>query len=399
MANCPNCFPYRAYGDDLKPIGPIAMITDQVDPRLADAINRALRQRRLELTEMKPELEKIPGFLRQDYRIPVDLKRFLTGEGQASIINSVRGHDLFIITDVLNTGRYQTRFNNFVPLGPDEHFQDLVRLISATHGITNRISLVMPYLYEGRRYRRSYRGSLDCAQMLRTLFDLGVTNFITFEAHDPRVANAVPQRNFENFKTALQLIEAILEEIPDLDLSDDRLMVVSPNETSISRAIYFASHLQVPLCSFYRRYDKDSIRPNEAYGESVALDFLGDDVAGKDILLVDDMIDTGKTMCNSIRWLKEHGASRIYVAVTYALFSRGFEDMNQLYDFGMLDRVFASNLYHHQNGLRDMPWFKMVDFSDYLSKIIDSINFDASLADLISPNERITKLLEKHRQK
>lgn len=380
------------YGENvMMPLGPVGIISTQVQPALADEVNRKLRHLRQAYVEEYPELRDNTGYLRKDYTIDVDLSRFNTGEGQATLLETVRGHDLFILTDVMNYGSYTNRFGRFVSLGPDEHYQDLVRLITATHGLARRVNVIMPYLYEGRRYRRLNRASMDCAIMLRMLFKLGISNFITFDAHDGRVANAVPRSNFESFPTALPIIEQLLEKIPDLVLDKEHFMIISPKETGISRAIYFATLMHVPLGTFYRIFQAD--------GSSSKKGFLGDNVEGRDVLIVDDMIDTGQTVLESAAYLKEHGARRVFAAVSFGLFTQGYEPFNQAYDFGVIDKVFATNLIYQDRPLQSMPWFQSIDMSQNLANVIDTMNHNASLSQLLGQEERIDALVEKHNHK
>lgn len=384
-------FSYWRYGEYvMEPDGPIGIITHQLQPSLADNINRKLRHRRQAYVQQYPDLENYVGYLRQDYRIDVDLKRFNTGEGKATLLESVRGHDLYILSDVVNHGIYTNRFNQLESLSPDDHFQDLVRIITATHGLCRRVNVIMPYLYEGRRYSRTNRGSMDCALMLRHLFKLGISNFITYDAHDGRVANAVPRNNFENFSAVSHIIGQVLREFPDLELSKDRFMIISPKETGISRAIFYATMLHVPLGTFYRVYQGDG---------TVSKDFLGDDIEGRDVWIVDDMIDTGKTILESAYYLKEKGARRVFVTVSFAHFTKGYEQFNQAYDFGVIDKVFSTNLIYQPRALTDMPWFSSVDMSENLATIIDALNHNASLSRLLSPEKQVRDALVEHKMK
>lgn len=384
-------FNFWRYGKNtMEPLGPIGIITQQIDQSLADDINRKLRGIRRNYVQQHPDLEEYIGYDRQDYRISVDLERFKTGEGKAEILDTVRGHDLYIITDVLNDGIYTNRFNQTISLSPDDHYQDLIRLIAATHGVTKRINVIMPFLYEGRRYKRANRGSMDAAIVLRQLFDLGISNFITFDAHDGRVANAVPRHNFENFPTAQAIIQELLRTIPDLSLDNDNFMVVSPNETSISKAIYYATMMRVPLGTFFRVFQHDG---------SVTHDFLGDDVAGRDIVLINDMIDTADSMLACAYDLKENGAKRIFLLTSFALFTEGYEAMNQAYDYGIVDKVFASNLTRPARHLLDAPWFQPVDMSGNIAEAIDAMNHNASLSALLNTDAGLNQMLAEYNAK
>jgi len=393
-----NYYIYHQYGDNpMHPIGPIGLIMHHVDPDLADSVNYFLRNRRTIYVGRHPELAQNPGFMRSDYRIPVSTPRFTSGEGKALIQQSVRGHDLFIITDVMNYAATYPWRHKANEMTPDEHFQDLVRIILAASGKARRINVIMPYLYEGRQDRRSTRESLDCAHILKQLFAMGITNLLTFEAHDSRVDNAVPGHGFENLSTAYQLIEAMLHRVPDLRLDGGHFMVVSPDENTISRSIYYASMLEVPLGIFYRQTDYS--KPVEGGYQTVGLRFLGEDVAGRDILLIDDMIVTGNSMIHTARDLKSRGARRIFCASAFAQFTDGLEAMNQAHAQGLIDKVFATNLIYRSEELRNAPWFVDVNISRFISLLIDAINHDASLSRLMSPTEKISKLLEFYKRR
>ena len=385
----------------LKPIGPIAIISDQLDSVLSDSINFHLRNRRSITINEHPEQKSIPGYYRTDYRIPVSLERFHSGEGKSIISESVRGHDLFIITDVLNYGHRYERFEQDVSVSPDEHFEDLCRIISAVHGVAKRINVIMPYLYEGRVSRRISRGSLDCSVMLKRLFDLGIDNFLTFDAHDERMANAVPTKNFESTKTSLQLIEALLNEYDDLKIDPDHFMVASADETSIKRCIYYASLMKVPLGLFYRRYDPRLIDKGQYTEQSIKQHaekkFLGDNIAGKDILIIDDMIDTGKTILECANQLKQQKAKRVFAAVSYAQFSKGINSFDSAYKDGTLTKIFATNLAYRPPELLEREWFCDVNLAKYIALLIDGYNHDAPLSSLINPSKRIHELLNNYK--
>ncbi len=393
-----NYYIYNQYGDNtMQPIGPIGIIAHNLSRDFSDAVNYFLRNRRSIYLARHPELSQNPGFMRIDYRIPVSTPRFSSGEGKAVINQSVRGHDLFIITDVLNYDCYYTRYGQSVSMSPDDQFQDLVRIILAVSGQARRINLIMPYLYEGRQYHRVSRESLDCAAMLKQLFDIGIKNFITFDAHDGRIANSVPTKNMENIASSYQIIEALIHAIPDLSLNDGHFMVVSPDEGGVSRAMYYASMLEVPLGIFYRK--RDYHQTIQGRYPIVGQEFLGEDVHGLDILLVDDMIVTGETMLRVARDLKARGARRIFCAVTFAQFTAGLEDMHAAYRNGTIDKVFATNLIYRRPELQNAPWFVEVNMSRFVALLIDAINHDASLSKLINPTEKIQKLLDFYKRR
>ncbi len=387
-----NYYLYDQYGDNLmQPVGPIGLIAHNLAADFSDSVNYFLRNRRSVYLANHPDLADTPGFMRMDYRLPVSTPRFSSGEGKAVIGQSVRGHDIFIITDVLNYAASYTRYNQHASMGPDEHFQDLIRLILAVAGKARRINVILPYLYEGRQYVRAARESLDCAAMLRYLFDLGIDNLLTFDAHDGRVANAIPNSGMENISTAYQIIEAMIQTVPGLSLKKDRFMVVSPDETSISRAVYYASMLEVPMGIFYRK--RDYLQTVDGRNPVVGQAFLGEELSGQDILIVDDMIVTGESMLRVARDLKSRGAGRIFCAASFAQFTDGLAAMNQAYSDGIVNYVFATNLIYRPPELLAAPWFVEVNMARFVGLLIDAINHDASLHKLLTPTEKIAKLV------
>ncbi len=393
-----NYYIYNQYGDNtMAPVGPIGLIAHNLARDFSDSVNYFLRNRRSIYLTRHPELAQNPGFMRADYRIPISTPRFSSGEGKAVISQSVRGHDLFIITDVLNYDRYYTRNGESVSMGPDDQYQDLIRIILAVSGHARRINVIMPYLYEGRQYRRVFRESLDCAAMLKQLFDLGIENLITFDAHDSRVANAVPSKGLENIQSSYQIIEALIHAIPDLQLDAGHFMVVSPDEGGISRAMYYASMLEVPLGIFYRK--RDYHQTIEGRYPVIGQEFLGDNVKGLDILIVDDMIVTGESMLRVAYDLKARGANRIFCVATFAQFTSGLADMHRAYEDGMINKVFATNLIYRRPELQASPWFVEVDVSRFVALLIDAINHDASLSKLTTPTEKIQKLLDYYKRR
>jgi len=382
------------FGDEpvLDSNGPIGLITEQLDPALAERINHQLGLRRQEAARLNPGLLDIPGYVRGEYRIKVDLSRFSSGEGKAQIIDSIRGHDLFILTDVLNYGAYYSRYGVDVSMAPDEHFLDLVRLILSSRDSAARIHVIMPFLFEGRRFRRSARESLDCGAMLRYLFSLGIDNFITFDAHDSRVANAVPNSNFESFPTSYQSIRTILETIPGLKIDGDSLMIVSPNEVSINRCIFFASAMKVPLGIFYMRRDFQYV--SDELRQVTTRTYLGDSVEGKDIIIVADMLDSGRDLVASASELKSRGAKRVICSVSYTQFTEGIDNIRQAWESGIIERVFSTDMSYRPPEVLSSPWYTDIPMADDLALLISALNHDASLSRLLAPAARIDALLK-----
>ncbi|NLW89624.1 MAG: ribose-phosphate pyrophosphokinase [Clostridiaceae bacterium] len=376
----------------MAPVGPIGMIPLKGSVEFTNSVNFFLNKRRSEYQEHQL-ISKYPGFYRNDYTIDVDNTRFSSGEGKAVIAHSVRGHDLFIISDVMNFSCTYKMFGLENNMSPDDHYQDLKRVILACSGKARRINVIMPFLYESRQHKRNARESLDCAFALEEIYGLGVENIITFDAHDERVANAIPTSGFESLSAAYQIIKAMFRELPDLDLSEGKFMIVSPDEGGIMRAMYMASVLGVPLGTFYKRRDYTTVINGR--NPIIAHEFLGDSVEGMDILVVDDMISSGDSILDIAQEMKDRGARNIYCAVTFALFTEGIENFAKAYDDGLLSKVFATNLIYRRPELLASPWFVDVNLSKFVALLIDAINHDASLSNLINPTEKIRLLLEK----
>jgi ribose-phosphate pyrophosphokinase len=389
---------YNQYGNNpMPPIGPVGIIPLIGSAAFTELVNSYLLSRRTEYLEIMPEIGDLyPGFMRQDYRIPVNLNRFASGEGKAVISSTVRGHDLFIITDVLNYSCTYQMFGLTNHMSPDDHYQDLKRVILANSGKARRINVIMPFLYESRQHKRNARESLDCAHMLEELYGLGVKNIITFDAHDDRVANAIPTGGFESIPSAYQVIKAMVNTIPDLQITNDRLMVVSPDEGGISRAMYFASMLNVGLGTFYKRRDYTQVVNGR--NPIIAHEFLGDSVENMDILIVDDIISSGESILDIARELKERKALRIFAAATFGLFTDGLKNFQKAYDEGIISKVFATNLIYRSPELLAAKWFCDVNMAKFVALLIDAINHDASLSVLLDPTEKIRKLLDQYRK-
>ena len=382
---------YNQYGaNPMAPVGPIALVPLKGSVEFTDKVNWYLSTRRSEYQEQE-FVSKYPGFYRKDYRIAVENTRFSSGEGKAVIQSSVRGHDLFIISDVTNFSCTYKMFGQENHMSPDDHYQDLKRVILACSGKARRINVIMPFLYEGRQHKRNSRESLDCAFALEEIYGLGEENIITFDAHDERVANAIPTSGFESLSATYQIIKEMYRSIPDLHFTEDRFMVISPDEGGISRAMYFASILGVPLGTFYKR--RDYTRVVNGKNPIIAHEFLGESVEGYDILIVDDMISSGDSMLDIAREMKNRGARNIYCAVTFGLFTEGIDKFNEAYEQGLISKVFATNLIYRRPELLAAPWFADVNMSKFVALLIDAINHDSSLSNLIKPTEKIRKLL------
>lgn len=335
------------------------------------------------------------GYERDTYLIKASFPRFGTGEGKCVINQTVRGFDVFILCDAFNYGVEYKMYGRYVPMSPDDHFANLKRAISAIAGKARRITVIMPMLYEGRQHRRSSRESLDCSDMLRELcLSLGVDNIITFDAHDARVQNAIPQKGFENVQPVYQMIKAMCKNISDLKLDNDHMMVVSPDEGGMSRCIYFSSVLGLELGMFYKRRDYSVII--DGRNPIIAHEFLGDNVEGKDVIIIDDMISSGDSMIEVATKLKELKANRIYICASFGLFCNGLDSFDKAYKDGLISKVFTTNLIYSTPELLSREWYVSVDMSKYCSYIIDTLNHDESISHLLDPKDRINSILVKY---
>ena len=329
------------------------------------------------------------------FLVPVKATRFGTGEAKASIVESVRSHDIYIIADVFNYGQTYKMYGQEVPMSPDDHFQDLKRYISAIGGKAKRLTVIMPMLYEGRQHKRMARESLDCAMALTELIDMGVQNIITFDAHDARVQSAIPLSGFENIQPTYQMIKACLRYDKDIILDKENTMIVSPDEGAMSRCMYYSSVLGMNLGTFYKRRDYSKVVDGK--NPIVAHEFLGSDIEGKNIIVVDDMIASGDSMIDVAKELKKRKAKKVVVFSTFGLFTEGFDKFDKAHEEGIIDAVFTTNLIYSRPGLLDKPWYKQVDMSKYVALIISELNAERSISTLLNPIGRIEKVLDKYK--
>ena len=337
---------------------------------------------------------KEAGVEMETFIIESECPRFSSGDGKGLIRSSIRGDDLFIVADVGNYSLRYKMFGHENMMSPDDHFQNIKRLIQAASGKAHRISLIMPILYGSRQHRRSYRESLDCAFALQELQTMGVSNIITFDAHDPRMQNAVPLMGLDNVMPTYQVIKALLRDIPDLSFNRDHFMVISPDEGAMNRNMYYASVLGVNLGMFYKR--RDYSRIVNGRNPIVAHEYLGESVEGKDIFVADDIISSGESMLDIAVALKEKGAKRIFANATYAIFTNGVDAFDKAYEDGLLAGVFGTNLTYRRPELLTREWFHEVDCSKYIAYFISALNHDMSISAVIDPHERINTLLKKH---
>lgn len=326
------------------------------------------------------------------FKVDVVCPRFGTGEAKAHIKETVRGKDLYLICDPFNYSVQYTMYDMKVPMSPDDHFQDLKRVISAVGGKARRLTVIMPMLYEGRQHKRTARESLDCAHALQELVNMGVTNIITFDAHDARVQNAIPLNGFETISPAYQMIKALTHSVENIKIDSDKMLIVSPDEGGMSRCMYYSSVLGIDLGMFYKRRDYSVVVNGR--NPIISHDFLGKDVEGKDVIVVDDMISSGDSMLDVAAQLKARKANRIFVFSTFGLFCNGLDKFDEAYKNGTIDKVFTTNLIYSSPELLSREWYVSVDMSKYVALIIDTLAYDKSLSSVLSPSDRIKALVE-----
>lgn len=334
-------------------------------------------------------------YLQDNYLVDAHCPRFGSGEAKGVLNESVRGKDLFIMTDVCN---YSLTYsvNGYVNhMSPDDHYQDLKRLISAANGKEHRLNIIMPFLYESRQHKRTKRESLDCALALQELIDMGVDNIFTFDAHDPRVQNSIPLYGFDSFNPPYQFMKALLRAEPNLSVDPDHLMIISPDEGAMSRAVYFSNVIGVDMGMFYKRRDYSTVVNGK--NPIVAHEFLGDDVKGKDVIIIDDMISSGESMLDVAKQLKEREAGRVFVCTTFGLFTDGLAKFDEYYEKGYISKVVTTNLNYRPQELLTRPYYQEADMSKFLASIIDALNHNVSISSVQSPTDKIHKLLEKYK--
>ena len=376
------------------PVGPLGLIAMPGTQVLGEKVNSWLKKWRDHTEESMGDMSTTPGAEREDFLIKITCPRFGNGEGKGMIKETIRGYDLYILCDV---GAYNETFEMYgqqVPLSPDDHFSNLKRIIAAASGKAKRINVIMPMLYEGRQHRRSSRESLDCALALQDLERLGVANIITFDAHDPRVQNAIPTAGFESFMPSYQVFKALLKKDKSLRIDKDHLMIVSPDEGAIDRNIFYASVLGLDMGMFYKR--RDYTRIVNGRNPIVAHEYMGNTVEGKDVFVADDIISSGESVIELARELKKRKANRIFAAATFALFTNGIDEYNKAYREGVIDRVISTNLTYRRPELAETEWFIEADMSKYISYIIATLNHDRSLSRLLNPYDRIHALLKRY---
>lgn len=376
------------------PVGPLGIIALESCKDLGAKIDSYITSWRKERTGEHTTTIAFSGYQKDSFLVDTKVPRFGSGEAKGLINESVRGKDLYILVDVGNYSLKYSLCGRENHMSPDDHYQDLKRIIAAVGGKARRITVIMPFLYESRQHKRTGRESLDCALALQELTAMGVENIITFDAHDPRVQNAIPLKGFETVQPAYQFIKGLLRSEKDLKLDADHMMVISPDEGGTSRAIYLANVLGLDMGMFYKR--RDYARIVNGRNPIVAHEFLGAPVEGKDVLIIDDMISSGESVLEVAKELKERKARKVFVATTFGLFTNGLDKFDEAYEKGIIDRVLTTNLTYQTPELLQKPYYVNCDMSKYISLLIDTLNHDASISELLNPIARIHNVISKY---
>ena len=375
------------------PVAPLKIVAMESCRELGQKVNDYIVSFRENTISEASESSLYVNYRSNNYLVDCCCPRFGTGEAKGLLRETIRGTDLFIMTDVCNYSLTYSVSGHLNHMSPDDHFQDLKRIISAATGKAHRINVIMPFLYESRQHKRTKRESLDCALALQELTDMGVTNIITFDAHDPRVQNSIPLSGFDSFNPPYQFMKALFRAVPDLIPDKDHLMIISPDEGAMHRAVYFSNVLGVDMGMFYKRRDYSTIINGK--NPIVAHEFLGDDVQGKDVIIVDDMISSGGSMLDVAKQLKSRNVGRVFVCTTFGLFTDGLEKFDEYYEKGYISKVITTNLTYLPPELYEKPYFVQADMSKFLALIIDSLNHDVTIGAVLNPTDKIHALLEK----
>ncbi len=379
--------------DNILPVAPlkIAALDSCID--FAKKVDKHLVKFRKTANKQHRDNIYFQEYAQSSYLVNCSCPRFGTGEAKGRYEESVRGSDLFIMVDVCNYSITYTVCGHENHMSPDDHYQDLKRMISAATGKAHRINVVIPFLYEGRQHKRNSRESLDCAIALQELRNMGVNSIITFDAHDPRVQNAIPLNGFDNFQPPYQFIKALLRTEPELKVDNEHLMIIAPDEGAMERAVYFSNVLGIDMGMFYKRRDYSTVINGK--NPIVAHEFLGDFLVGKDVIIIDDMISSGGSMLDVAKQMKERGAKHVYVCCTFGLFTDGLEKFDDYYEKGYITRIVTTNLNYRSPELLSKPYYTEADMTKFLARIIDTVNHDFSADSINTPTEKIRKLIAK----
>ena len=377
------------------PVGSLGIVALESCKELGDKIDKYLVKWRAERENEHKESLAFSGYMRPSYLLKTKIPRFGSGEAKGIILESVRGSDLYLLVDVCNYSLTYSLCGQENHMSPDDHYQDLKRIIAAVGGKARRITVIMPFLYESRQHKRTSRESLDCAMALQEMVNMGVDNIITFDAHDPRVQNAIPLHGFETVQPAYQFIKGLLKNVKDLTIDSDHMMVISPDEGGMSRAIYLANVLGLDMGMFYKR--RDYTRIVNGRNPIVAHEFLGASVEGKDVIIMDDMISSGESVLEVAADLKSRKANKIFICASFGLFTNGLDRFDKAYERGDIYRVLTTNLIYQTPELLSREWYINCDMSKYIAYIIDTLNHDTSISDLLNPVERIQRIVAKYK--
>ena len=383
---------------DSLPVAPLKLAALEGCKGLASLVNNHIVSfRRHDMEELKRRKADLNyrGYDVDSYLLKLKCPRFGSGEAKAVMGESIRGTDIFVMADVTNHSLTYKMFGNINHMSPDDHFQDLKRIIGAPAGTAHRVNVVMPFLYESRQHKKTHRESLDCAMALEELVTMGAKNIITFDAHDPRVQNAIPLHCFDNFMPTYQFVKTLLSHYKDLLIDKEHFMVISPDEGAMNRAVYLANNLSVDMGMFYKR--RDYSRIENGRNPIVAHEFLGSSVEGKTVLIIDDMIASGESMLDTARELKDRKAKKVIICCTFGLFTNGLEKFDEFYEKEYIDSVITTNLIYQTPELLSRPWYVAADMSKFLAAIINALNHDVSIERSLSPTEKLQKLIQSYR--
>ena len=374
------------------PVGDLGIIPLQSCSELGNMVNEYIVDWRKERESVLHQDDKI----KDSYIVNTKCSRFGSGEAKGTILDSIRGKDLYLLVDVTNYSIEYSLCGHMNKMSPDDHYSDLKRIITAAAGKARRINGIMPFLYESRQHKRTSRESLDCAVALQELHALGVENIITFDAHDPRVQNAIPNSGFDSIQPTYQFIKSLFNNVPDLQVDSDHMMIISPDEGAMGRAVYYSNVLGLDMGMFYKR--RDYSRVVNGRNPIVAHEFLGSSVEGKDVFIVDDMISSGESMLDVAKELKKRKAKRVFVAATFGLFTNGLKQFDEYYEQGLISKVLTTNVIYQTPDLLSRPYYINVDLSKYIALMIDKLNYDHSISELLDPNAKIQNSLAYYRK-
>lgn len=379
------------------PVGKLGVIALKSSEELGAKVNNYLVSWRNNRDNEHTSTIAFQGYQRDSFLINSKCPRFGTGEAKGVITESVRGYDLYILVDVTNWNITYSVCGHENHMSPDDHFQDLKRVIAAVGGKARKITVIMPFLYESRQHKRTTRESLDCAIALEELYSMGVESIVTFDAHDPRVQNSVPLKTFETIKPTYQFIKTLLRNVPDIEFKPDKMLIISPDEGAMERAVYFANVLGLDMGLFYKRRDYTKIINGR--NPIVAHEYLGSPLDGRDAIIIDDMISSGESMLDVARQLKSRGAGRIFVCATFGLFTDGLARFDEAYEQGLIYRVVTTNSIYQSPGLLSREYYLSADMSKYIALLIDNLNHDMSISEFLDPTDRIQKILKQYNQR